>query len=186
MVQLREGLPLDFGRALPRLPETRKRGDGFGPVVEEPAGGAPEGGLERLVGERLLRVPGEETGRRLQQACPVPAVPGAASAGRPARISARWTAFTGYPKREIMPSMFMRQPRSPEVTYAAPVARIRSTLCSVILQEICGYFTEKTPPKPQHRSLSSISTNSTPRMARNSVRGASTTPSPRRRWQESW
>ena len=82
--------------------------------------------------------------------------------------------------------MFSRHPRSPEVTYDAPVARIRSTLRSVILQEICGYLREKTPPKPQHRSLSSISTNSTPGMARSSFRGASTTPSPRRRWHESW
>ena len=70
----------------------------------------------------------------------------------PASTSATWRTSTGLPRRDSLPAILRRQPRSPASTVSAPVAAMSAALSATILSEISGYLTQNVPPKPQHTS----------------------------------
>ena len=84
------------------------------------------------------------------------------------------------PARWHMPEMFIVQPASLQMATFAPVRAMHSTLSWTIAPLIAGYFTANVPPKPQHWSVFSSGTKSTPSICLSSFTPSSFTPMPRR------
>src|SRR5690625_1775928 len=89
----------------------------------------------------------------------------------PASTSATWRTAIAEPRRWSLPAIFIRQPRSPASRSSAPLSSMFSTFFVTIESDICGYLTQKVPPKPQQASVSAISASFRPCMPASSLRG---------------
>src|SRR5665213_3403105 len=96
--------------------------------------------LQRLVAQRARGVRLEVVAGRLHQRRSGAPIGGASVT--PASTSATWRARIVLPRRDSLPAMLRRQPRSPASTVSAPVASMSAALSLTMRSEIAGYLTQ--------------------------------------------
>src|SRR6185369_15854073 len=126
-------------------------GNALGPLADEQRLGLLQGTLQDRVPDLrsspLLEIHGLRRPGCRHQRSPSPASTSAMCS----------TRVVSSPRRRKRPSILSRQPRLPPTTASAPTLAIEAHLRSTICVEMSPNLTANAPPKPQHSSLSGIS-----------------------------